>query len=61
MSRNHGGFSLEIKLRRPMHRVPAVSRQLFWIRHRKKTQNFLLFSKRSRVIIPVGNLKVEWP
>jgi hypothetical protein len=43
-----------------MHSVLAVSRQLFWIFRRKKVQHFLLFSKRKRAIIPVGNLKVEF-
>ena len=41
-----------------MNNVPAVSRQLFWIRRRKKGQKFLLLSKRKYVIIPVENLKV---
>ena len=44
-----------------MNGVPAVSRQLFWICRRKKVQNFLLLSKRTHAIIPVGNLKVALP
>jgi hypothetical protein len=39
--------------------LPAVSRKNLWACGRKITENFLLFSKRNRVIIPVGNLK-EW-
>jgi hypothetical protein len=39
----------------------AVSRPLFWIRRQKQAQSFLLLPKRSRAIIPVGNLKVDLP
>jgi hypothetical protein len=43
-----------------MNRVPAVpnSASEFAV---KKVQIFLLLSKRKRVIIPVGNLKVDLP
>jgi transcriptional regulator len=34
---------------------------LFWICRRKKVKNLLLLSKKERVIIPVGNLKVHSP
>jgi PadR family transcriptional regulator PadR len=44
-----------------MNTVPAVSRELFWISRRKKVKNLLLLSKGTRVIIPIGNLKVELP
>ena len=45
-----------------MNRVPAVSRQLFWICRPKKLQNLLLLSKRKHAnIIPVGNLKMGLP
>jgi PadR family transcriptional regulator, regulatory protein PadR len=37
------------------------SSQLFWICRRKKFQKFLLLSKRSHGIVPVGNLKVGLP
>ena len=39
----------------------SVSPKYSRIFNRKKVQNFLLLSKRKRAIIPVGNLKVEFP
>jgi len=39
-----------------MNNIPAVSRQISWICRRKKVQGLLWLSKRSHVIVPVGNL-----
>jgi hypothetical protein len=57
------GFRATAKFLRtePQANMPAVSRRLFRICRRKKIGNLLLLSKRKRVIIPVGNLKVDSP
>jgi hypothetical protein len=59
---NHG-FRAIAKFPRtePQANLPGVSRRLFRICRRKKVGNLLLLSKRKRVIIPVGNLKVDSP
>jgi hypothetical protein len=50
-----------IALREYLEQCPVVSRQLFSTCRQKKVRKLLLISKRKRVIIPVGNLKVDSP